>query len=273
MRARRRVTRYDSLVSDQLHLCPEHWRYNHDFSAKAQATCPVAHATTPLQHLSRLRDCDQVRIHLAQNKTRISEAIKFVMSLMSVNLNNLVVEQNDTLLNHKNLSLKQNKLSEVRNKSLAFLTGVTSFLLPFTTVAAFMAIPTDSGLGPGSKGQWIYWMSAGVLAPGLMLAFLLYFVHEKHGIDKKGQANLKQGSLLAMLKKPEEHFREVSTNSLSQRIRRVLPKSEPDMHVYISGVSFKLVQISSQYGIIFDQHERYLARCKKKCIIQIRSDD
>jgi hypothetical protein len=28
MRARRRVTKYDTLASDQLQLCPAHWRYD-----------------------------------------------------------------------------------------------------------------------------------------------------------------------------------------------------------------------------------------------------
>lgn len=243
MRARRRVAKYDSLVSDQLHLCPEHWRYNHTSSHNTQGMCPVAHATTPAQYLSPLRDFDQVRVHLSQNKTRISEAIKFVMSLMSVNLNNLVVKQNDTLLKHKDLSSKQNELSEARNKSLAFLTGVTSFLLPFTTVAAFMAIPPDSGLGPGSKGQWIYWVSAGVLALSLMLAFLLYFVHEKRGFDKNGvvekrlqedligEVNLRQDSLLSILSKKTADSTGARANSLSQMIRRVSPKKEPEIHV------------------------------------------
>lgn len=134
MRARRRVTKYDSLVSDQLHLCPAHWKYIHNAELKGQAMCPLTQASPSANHLSPLRDFDQVRIHLAQNNTRISEAIKLVMSLMSVNLNNLTVEQN--------------RLAEARNSSLAVLTGVTSFLLPFTAVTAFMAIPPESGLGP-----------------------------------------------------------------------------------------------------------------------------
>jgi Mg2+ and Co2+ transporter CorA len=185
MRARRRVTKYESLVNDQLHLCPEHWKHesHSDPDSTSSMACPVAHPTTSAK--SPLRDFDQVRDHLTHNKTRISQAIKIVMSLMNVHLNNLVVEQNRALLEHNDLTTKQNQLSEARNSSLAVLTGVTSFLLPFTTVAAFMAIPPESGLGPGSKGQWIYWVSAGMLALTLMLAFRFDFMLEKRKLTSK----------------------------------------------------------------------------------------
>jgi Mg2+ and Co2+ transporter CorA len=201
MRARRRVTKYDTLVSDQVQLCPAHWNHEPSHrdpkpSSEAQTTapsgrcpvahsstpsgsCPMPHSSTPAQSLSTLLDFQQVRDHLSHNKARIAQAIKLVTSLMAIQLNELVVEQNDTLLKHNRLTEKQNKLSEARNSSLAFLTGVTSFLLPFTTVAAFMAIPSDSGFGPGSEKQWVFWVSAGVLALSLMLAFGIDFVYER----------------------------------------------------------------------------------------------
>jgi Mg2+ and Co2+ transporter CorA len=172
MRARRRVTKYDTLVSDQLHLCPAHWRSE----SSHEASCPILSTAKPAasNRLSTpLQDFHQVSNHLAHNKTRISQAIKMVTSLMAVRLNNLVV--------------KQNNLSEARNSSLAFLTGVTSFLLPFTTVAAFMAIPADSGLGPGSAKQWIFWVSSGLIAVTLVLAFFLDFQWENWKVNDKGE--------------------------------------------------------------------------------------
>jgi len=90
-----------------------------------------------------------------------------------VEQNELMVDQNKEVVKQSKTMIKQNKLSEARNSSLAFLTGVTTLLLPFTTIAAYMAIPPDSGLGPGSKDQWIYWISAGLLATFLVFALLI----------------------------------------------------------------------------------------------------
>jgi Mg2+ and Co2+ transporter CorA len=220
MRARRRVTKYDTLVSDQLQLCPAHWRYE----SSREGSCPISSIDQPAasnRFSSPLQDFHQVSNHLAHNKTRISQAIKMVTSLMAVRLNNLVAEQSRTLVRQNDLivaqnkvvaeqsgtlvkqndlivaqnkvaaeqsttMVRQNKLSEARNSSLAFLTGVTSFLLPFTTVAAFMAIPSDSGFGPGSEKQWIYWVSSGVLALTLVLTFFLDFRWENWRVNKMG---------------------------------------------------------------------------------------
>lgn len=140
---------------------------------------------------------------LTHNKTRISQAIKMVTSLMAVHLNKLVANQSGVLVAQNKLMvvqnkevvkqsktmIKQNKTSEARNSSLAFLTGVTTLLLPFTTIAAYMAIPPDSGLGPGSKDQWIYWISAGLLATFLVFAFLIDFRWQKWNVDHEGEDN------------------------------------------------------------------------------------
>ncbi|KAF8852537.1 hypothetical protein BDZ45DRAFT_694993 [Acephala macrosclerotiorum] len=205
MRARRRVTKYDTLVHDQLHLCPEHWKHE----TPQASSCPVSGVTQAgisTTFSSPLQDFHQVSSHLTHNKTRISQAIKMVTSLMAVRLNSLIVEQNsklaeqsgtlvqlNTLISKHNEEIasqgetmvKQSKLAEARNSSLAFLTLVTSLLLPFTTVAAFMAIPADSGLGPGAKRQWIYWVVSVPVATFLVVAFYLDYWREKGKANQK----------------------------------------------------------------------------------------
>ncbi|KUJ17422.1 uncharacterized protein LY89DRAFT_684469 [Mollisia scopiformis] len=196
MRARRRVTKYDTLVSDQLDLCPAHWKHD---SAQIRASCPVSGASAT-SFSSPLHDFHQVSSHLTHNKTRISQSIKMVTSLMAVRLNNLVAQQNKVIASQSSTLVKQNRnltkqtetmarqnrLAEARNSSLAFLTGVTSFLLPFTTIAAFMAIPTENGLGPGSERQWVYWVSSSLLASGLVLAFYFDYRRETKKANHTG---------------------------------------------------------------------------------------
>jgi hypothetical protein len=46
MRARRRVTKYDTLVSDQLQLCPAHWRYESTHEG-FRPTPTISQPTTP----------------------------------------------------------------------------------------------------------------------------------------------------------------------------------------------------------------------------------
>jgi Mg2+ and Co2+ transporter CorA len=85
----------------------------------------------------------------------------------------LVADENKEVVKQGETMLSQNKLSEARNSSLAFLTRITTVFLPFTTIAAYMAIPHESGLGPESKGQWKYWISSGLLAAVLIFTFLI----------------------------------------------------------------------------------------------------
>jgi hypothetical protein len=153
MTIHRRVTKYDILIHNQLHQCPEHWKLEHGGSL---GTCPaatfLARSSSPelpfrsgsssLQ--SPLMDFVQVLKLFAYNKKRINAAIEVATSLMSVNLNDLV--------------LKQNTLSEARNASLIFLTAVTSIFLPFTAVSAAMTIPSDErGWQIGGEDQWKFW--------------------------------------------------------------------------------------------------------------------
>lgn len=169
MKIRRRVTKYDTLVSDQLQLCPEHGK-----------RCGLQdHAASSMP--SPLMAFHHVQSHFAYNKARISQAIKVATSLMAVNLNKLISLQNsEVVLQNKALS-RQNELSQARNASLAFLTGVTSFILPFTAIASIMTIPAEKELGPRSQDFWIFWIAACVTAFALLLTFRVVWVYNDEG--------------------------------------------------------------------------------------------
>jgi len=160
MRARRRVTKYDTLVSDQPQLCPAHWRYEsahegfrptptisqpttpkglsppvnfHQVSndlIKAQDNlarlCPVSSVAQPssLRFSSPLQDFHQASNHLIHNKTRISQEIKMMTSLMAVHLNKLVAERCVALVNQNNLMVEQNNV--VANQSGVLVTEADS---------------------------------------------------------------------------------------------------------------------------------------------------
>jgi hypothetical protein len=181
MTIRRRLTKYEILVRNQLRQCPGHWN-THD---RPQANNPTASGRL---HMSTLMDFDQVLDSFSYNQTRNSEAIKVATSLMTVWLNSLVYkqtryvgiqtgaveaqtkrveeqtklvkEQTKQVVEQESVIAKQNGLAEARNASLAFLTLVTSIFLPFTTVAAAMSIPTETTWRIGGEDQWKFWVSA-----------------------------------------------------------------------------------------------------------------
>jgi hypothetical protein len=95
-----------------------------------------------------LADFEQVLDQMKHNERRITECVNIATLLMSIHEAGLAVEQRD--------------ISMVRNASLTFLTGITAILLPFSTIAAIMAIPGDTGLQPGGKQYWIFWVSGTV---------------------------------------------------------------------------------------------------------------
>lgn len=181
MAIHRRVTKYDALIHNQLHQCPAHWKLEHGESAGA---CPAAallgrssSAELPFQLASSsvqspLMDFVQVLELFAHNKNRIKEAIEVATSLLSVNLNDLV--------------LKQNTLSEARNASLVFLTAVTSVFLPFTAVAAAMTIPMDErNWQIGGGDQWKFWTTGFCFMAFVIGSFLGVYVH--HTLKVKGE--------------------------------------------------------------------------------------
>jgi hypothetical protein len=103
--------------------------------------------------------------------------------------NTLMVDQNKEVVKQSKTMIRQNKLSEARNSSLAFLTGVTTVLLQFTTIAVYMAIPSESGLGPGSEDQWKYWITSGLLAAVLVFAFLIDYRWQTWNVDHEEEDN------------------------------------------------------------------------------------
>jgi Mg2+ and Co2+ transporter CorA len=103
--------------------------------------------------------------------------------------NTLMVDQNKEVVKQSKTMVRQNKLSEARNSSLAFLTGVTTVLLPFTTIAAYMAILSETGLGPGSEDQWKYWITSGLLAAVLAFAFLIDYRWQTWNVDHEEEDN------------------------------------------------------------------------------------
>jgi Mg2+ and Co2+ transporter CorA len=207
MTIRRRVTKYETLVRNQLQQCPHHWNPAHD---KPPTNNPT---TSGRLHRSPLVDFDQVLDLFSYNQMRNSEAIKVATSLMTVRLNSLVLEQTqfvrkqteavekqtrrvveqDTvvatqtkLITGQNIvaadqtrqmikqnteAAIQNKLAEARNASLAFLTLVTSIFLPFTTVAAAMSIPAETTWRIGGEDQWKFWVSASCFALMVLVSF------------------------------------------------------------------------------------------------------
>jgi len=58
-----------------------------------------------------------------------------------------------------------------------------------TTIATYMAIPVENGLGPRSKDQWIYWISSGLLATVLIFTFLIGYRWQKWNVDHEGEDN------------------------------------------------------------------------------------
>jgi hypothetical protein len=188
MTARRRVTKYDSLVTDQIAVCPHIWQYDtpYDHHGLPTVGCPRRKGPVP----SGLLDFMHVRDRFSRNKTRIIEAIQVVTSLMSVKENEAVAEQSkltaqlstvavlqrDLAITRTDLAeeqtqraRRQNHLSEKRNMTLNLLTWVTALMFPFTAVASIMAIPNAEAVGPKGKFVWIFWVSSSLLCFVLIL--------------------------------------------------------------------------------------------------------
>ncbi|KAF2648034.1 hypothetical protein K491DRAFT_763330 [Lophiostoma macrostomum CBS 122681] len=138
MKIQRRMTKYCTLVSEQVEACPIH------------------HSNT--FHPSPMQDFERIQKLFEHKLTRIDHAIQVAMSLMSAH---------------------EAKLAESRNAFLFVLTIVTSILLPFSTVAAIMAIPMDSGLGPHRPGFWKFWVSA----CALFAFFAVFCIVWKFGVE------------------------------------------------------------------------------------------
>lgn len=143
---KRRWGRYTELAQDALRQCEQHgqplWQSTtkREIAAAGNATSPPSLSVQDFQHvLSRL----------ARTRARIENNIDVLLALVSIG------EAEQTLAD---------------GQGITRLTRVAAVFLPFSAVAAIMAIPNDY-LGPGGAGFWIYWLvSIVVMAASLWLA-------------------------------------------------------------------------------------------------------
>ncbi len=69
-------------------------------------------------------------------------------------------------------AIKEAQQSLDENHGIARLTHIATIYLPFSTVAAILAMP-DS-FAPGASGFWIYWLASMILAALVIITALLY---------------------------------------------------------------------------------------------------
>jgi hypothetical protein len=158
MKIQRRVTKYCTLVSEQIEACPIHWKDHSDSF-----------------HPSPMQDFERIEKLFKHKQKRIGQAIQVAMSLLSTH---------------------ETKLAESRNAILFILTIVTSILLPFSTVAAIMPIPRDSGLGPSRSGFWKFWVWACVLLALFAICWVAWMLYQKWKLSnsKRRQPGLMDGA-------------------------------------------------------------------------------
>jgi hypothetical protein len=93
--------------------------------------------------------------------------------------NEEVAEQTKEMVKQNEKAAKHNKLAEVRNASLGFLTLVTSIFLPFITVAAAMSIPTETTWRIGGEDQWKFWVSASCFMLVIFVSFAGVYIYQR----------------------------------------------------------------------------------------------
>jgi len=143
---KRRSIRYTELAQDALRQCEEYgrplWR-----STTKSATAATSNTTTSPSLM--VQDFQHVLSRLARTRARIESNIAVLLALVSIS------EAEQTLAD---------------GQAITRLTRVAAVFLPFSAVAAIMAIPKDY-LGPGGAGFWIYWLvSIVVMGASLWLA-------------------------------------------------------------------------------------------------------
>jgi hypothetical protein len=68
-------------------------------------------------------------------------------------------------------------------------------MLPFTAVAAAMAIPQDSNLDPGSKRFWVFWSRGGLSSAAILFLFGLLWLYKKNELGKELEKELEKKKL------------------------------------------------------------------------------
>ncbi len=144
---KRRWSRYMELARDALRQCEERGRPLWRSTTTNTTAAATSDATTSPSLV--VQDFQHVLYRLACTRTRIESNIAVLLALVSIS------EAEQTLAD---------------GQGITRLTRVAAVFLPFSAVAAIMAIPKDY-LGPGGAGFWIYWLiSTVVMAASLWLA-------------------------------------------------------------------------------------------------------
>ncbi|MCJ1245573.1 hypothetical protein MMC30_002777 [Trapelia coarctata] len=158
---RRRINKYESLVSEQLQSCVSHSPISWLLSSPSPGTSPNSIASTTPQASAALssdqvsyameNDLKQVQQLIHRNSDRIMQSIALITSLMSV---------------------RGGKTSITQNKTLGFLTALATLALPFNTIAAIVAIQTD--YGPTGNNFGMFWAWAGGAWVALLILFFIF---------------------------------------------------------------------------------------------------
>jgi hypothetical protein len=143
---KRRWSRYTELAQDALRQCEEHGRPLWRPTTKSDTTS-TSNATTPPSLV--VQDFQHVLSRLTRTRVRIESNIAVLLALVSI-------------------SEAEQALAD--GQGITRLTRVAAVFLPFSAIAAIMAIPKEY-LGPGGAGFWIYWLvSIVVMVASLWLA-------------------------------------------------------------------------------------------------------
>lgn len=143
---KRRWSRYTELAQDALRQCEEHGRPLWRYTTKS-ATAATSSATTSPSLVAQ--DFQHVLSRLALTRARIESNTAVLLALVAIG---------------------EAEQSLADGQGITRLTRIAAVFLPFSTVAAIMAIPKDY-LGPGGAEFWIYWLiSIVVMVASLWLA-------------------------------------------------------------------------------------------------------
>ena len=143
---KRRWSRYREFAQDALRQCEEQGRLLWRSTTK---DVTVASSNTTIPPSLVVQDFQHVLSRLDRTRGRIETNIAVLLALVSIS------EAEQTLAD---------------GQGITRLTRVAAVFLPFSAIAAIMAIPKDF-LGPGGDGFWIYWLvSIVVMVASLWLA-------------------------------------------------------------------------------------------------------
>lgn len=157
---RRRISKYESLVSEQLQSCVGHstisWRVSSRSGVSSNSITPttpqISWAPPPSEVSYAIENnLKQVQQLIQRNSNRITQSVALITSLMS---------------------LQGGKTSITQNETVNFLTALATFILLFNTIAAIVAIQTE--YGPTGDRFGIFWAWACGAWVVLLVLFLFF---------------------------------------------------------------------------------------------------